>query len=88
MSVSPKAARYAALPPSEEKELDLLVSPALGSEPVALDFAANPNQYHAGAKVGKLKRKHVREADRSPRLELRLSLECEVSQLQDRDFAD
>ena len=71
-----------------------LMSLAMGSvDPLAkaaakqvkLDFAANPNHYHANGK-GKLARAKPRDPrlDLSPRLELRLNVQCEVQE-QDSD---
>jgi len=51
---------------------------------VKLDFAANPNHYHASGKgkLGQAKPPLGLRVDLSPRLELRLSVQCDAVQEQ------
>jgi hypothetical protein len=85
MSASPKAYHL------DDSRVPAPLRPALEivATPAKLDFAANPNHYRTNGKVAKLKpRQRARGADLSPRLLLKLSLECETSQLLDPDFAE
>jgi hypothetical protein len=63
-------------------------APAGVTKSVKLDFAANANHYHANGnrKIGKAKPPQGPRVDLSPRLELRLSVQCDVVQEQDSDM--
>ena len=64
--------------------------PSLATRPAKLDFAANPNHYPVndnGKRKGKkLKPWQGPRVDRSARLELRLSVRCDVIQEADAEI--
>jgi hypothetical protein len=63
-------------------------APRLCARPVKLDFAANPNHYHANGngKVRKAKPRQIPRVDLSPRLELRLDVQCDAVQEPDAEL--
>ena len=63
-------------------------TPAVVTKSVKLDFAASPSHYRANGKgkIGKAKLGQGPRLDLSPRLELRLNVECDGVQEQDADM--
>jgi hypothetical protein len=63
-------------------------APRLVTRPAKLDFAANPNHYCANGsgKVKKAKPRQGPQVDLSPRLELRLTVQCDAAEEQDAEM--
>jgi hypothetical protein len=87
MAVSPKIPRPDAPRVPEGPSGLAHSSLEIVAKPVRLDFAPNPNHYRPTAKVAKAKpAKSARGLHGFPRMELSLTVQCDVSQEQDPEM--